>query len=211
VLLDALQAAQQQLKNSSARKAEELLKGVEYALPFAGVDVRSEWRRLTDECTAVLSAKQPIPKSSATVKRGKPWWYVAASAVVVAAIAVVGISHHRYQAPTPQSAPAPNATASVPTPTPATSMPTDLEINASPWAKVVSIQDEAGNSIALPDGDQTTPLRLEEINSGKYKVILAGADGKQQPVECNVSAGEHLCAADLGSPDPEQVLIGEQP
>ena len=211
VLLDALQAAQRQLKNSSARKAEELLKGVEYALPFAGVDVRSEWRRLTDECTAVLSAKQPIPKSNATVKRGKPWWYVAASAVVVAAIAVLGISHQRYQAPTPQSAPAPNATASVHTPTPATSMPTDLEINASPWAKVVSIQDEAGNSIALPDGDQTTPLRLEEINSGKYKVTLAGADGKQQTVECNVSAGEHLCAADLGSPDPEQVLIGDQP
>jgi eukaryotic-like serine/threonine-protein kinase len=211
VLLDALQAAQRQLKNTSARKAEELLKGVEYALPFAGVDVRSEWRRLKDECTAALSAKQPIPKSNPTAKRDKPWWYVAASAVIVAAIAAVGLTHHRYQAPTSQSATAPSATTSVPPPTPVTSMPTDLEINASPWAKVVSIQDEAGNSIALPDGDHTTPLRLEEIDSGKYKVTFAGADGKQQTVQCNVSAGEHLCAADLGSPDPEQVLMGDQP
>jgi serine/threonine-protein kinase len=215
VLLDTLQAAQGQLKNTSARKAEELLKGVEYALPFAGVDVRSEWRRLKNECTAALSAKQPIPKSSATAKRGKPWWYVAASAVVVAAIAIVGLSHHRYPAPALQSAAAPRATASVPPPPPppppATSMPTDLEINASPWARVVSIQDEAGNSVALPDGDQTTPLRLEGINSGTYKVTFARADGKQQTVECNVSAGEHLCAADLGPPDPEQVLMGEQP
>ena len=212
VLLDTLQAAQHQLKNASARKAEELLKAVEYALPFAGIDVRNEWRRLKNECTAALSVKQPIPKkNSATAKRGRAWWYVGVSAVVVAAIAAVGLSHHRYQAPAPQSATAPNAAAPVSPPTRATSMPTDLAINASPWAKVVSIQDEAGNSIALPDGDQTTPLRLEEINSGKYKVTLAGADGKQQTVECNVSAGEHLCAADLGSPDPEQVLMGEQP
>jgi eukaryotic-like serine/threonine-protein kinase len=211
VLLDALQAAQRQLKNSSARKAEELLKGVEYALPFAGVDVRSEWRRLKNECTAALSAKQPIPKSSATAKRGKPWWYVAASTVVVAAIAVAGLAHHRHEVPVPHDAAATHATASVPPPPPTTSMPTDLEINASPWAKVVSVQDEAGNSIALPDEDQTTPLRLEGINSGTYKVTFARADGKEQTVECNVSAGEHLCAADLGSPDPEHVLIGEQP
>jgi serine/threonine protein kinase len=211
VLLDALQAAQRHLKNSSARKAEELLKGVEYALPFAGVDVRSEWRKLKSECTTAQSAKQPIPKSSATAKRGKAWWYVAGSAVVVAALAVVGLSHRWHMTPAPQNATARHAMVSVPPqPTP-TGVPTDVEINASPWAKVMSVQDEAGNSVALPDGDQTTPLRLEGINSGAYKVTFARADGKEQTVECNVSAGEHLCAADLGSPDPEQVLMGEQP
>jgi len=211
VLLDALQAAQRQLKNNSARKAEELLKGVEDALPFAGVDVRSEWRRLKKECTAALRAKQSIPKSNATAKRGKARWYVAGSAVVVVALVVMELSHHQHEAPAPQNAGAPQATTSVPPPPPITSTPTDLEINASPWAKVVSIQDEAGNSVALPDGDQTTPLRLEGISSGTYNVTLARADGKQQTVGCNVSAGEHLCAADLGSPDPEQVLMGEQP
>jgi serine/threonine protein kinase len=211
VLLDALQAAQRQLKNNSARKAEELLKGVEDALPFAGVDVRSEWRRLKKECTAALRAKQSIPKSNATAKRGKARWYVAGSAVVVVALVVMELSHHQPEAPAPQNAGAPQATTSVPPPPPITSTPTDLEINASPWAKVVSIQDEAGNSVALPDGDQTTPLRLEGISSGTYNVTLARADGKQQTVGCNVSAGEHLCAADLGSPDPEQVLMGEQP
>jgi hypothetical protein len=88
---------------------------------------------------------------------------------------------------------------------------TDLEINASPWAKVVSVQDKSGKSIALPDRNFTTPLRLDAVDSGIYKVTLAGPDNKQQTVECSVSLSEHLCSADMGSPSVDQVLMGEQP
>jgi hypothetical protein len=88
---------------------------------------------------------------------------------------------------------------------------TDLEINASPWAKVVSVQDKSGNSIALSDKDSTTPLRLDAVDSGIYVVTLAGPDNKEQTVKCSVSLSEHLCSADMGSPSVNQVLTGEQP
>ncbi len=207
VVLDALQSAQRQLENNSAKKADEALKRVEYALPFGGAVVHSEWQRLKDECAAALNAKRR-PKSSASAKHGKTRWYVAGSAIIVAVLAVVGLSHRRHEAPAPKKAVAEDAPA--PAPAPAV-VQTDMEINASPWAKVVSVQDETGHSITLPDGDQTTPLRLDGVNSGTYKVTLTGSDGKQQTVECNVSAGDHLCAADMGSPDIDQVLKGEQP
>jgi serine/threonine-protein kinase len=211
VLREALQAAERQLGNSSAKKAERALKGVEYALPFADADLRSEWQWLKAECAAALNAKQPISKGSAPAKRDNARWYVAGSVVAVAALAVVGLSPGRHEAPAPQTtvavrAPAPASTVASPA-----IVPTDVEINASPWAKVVSFQDKTGKSIALPDGDQTTPLRLDGVNSGTYEVTFAGADGKQQTVECNVSAAEHLCAADMGTPDTERVLMGKQP
>jgi serine/threonine-protein kinase len=204
MLRDAMQTAQRQLRNSSVKKAEGTLKGVEHALQFASADLRSEWRRLKAECAAALSAKQPMPKNGTPAKRGKARWYVAGSVVAVAALVVVGLSRHLHEEPAFQQAVAVQAQA------PAPVLSTDLEINASPWAKVVSVQDEAGQNIPLPDGDQTTPLRLDGVNSGTYKVTFAGADGRQQMMECNVSAGEHLCATDMGSPDTKQVLIGEQ-
>jgi eukaryotic-like serine/threonine-protein kinase len=222
VLRDALQTAQRQLRNSSAKKAEAALKGVEYALPFAGADVRSEWQRLKRECAAALifgpsmagrsqlGPKQPIPKSTAPAKRGKGRWYIAGSAIAVAALAVLGVSHRHNEVPAPKKAEAVYAPAPAPAPPAVAVERTDVEINASPWAKVVSFQDKTGKSIALPDGDQTTPLRLDGVDSGTYEVTFAGADGKQQTVECNISAGEHLCAADLRSLDTEQLLMGEQ-
>jgi hypothetical protein len=86
----------------------------------------------------------------------------------------------------------------------------DMEINASPWAKVMSVQDKSGKKIALPAGDSTTPLRLDEVESGTYEVTLRGPDNKEQTVECRVSASVHMCSADIGSPSVKQLLMGEQ-
>jgi serine/threonine-protein kinase len=206
LLRDALQTAQRQLKNSLLKKAEETLKGVEHALPFAGADLRGEWRRLKTECATAPNPKQPMPTSGAPATRSKTRWYVAGSAIAIAALVVVGLSHRLHETPTSQQATVVKAPAPAPV---APTIPTDLEINVSPWAKVVSVQDEAGRSIPLPD-DQTTPLRLEGVNSGRYRVAFTSSDGRQQTMECNVPAGERLCAADMGSPDIKQVLIGEQ-
>lgn len=205
ILRDALQMAQKQLKNSSSKKAERTLKGVEFVLPYADADVRVEWQQLKNECMPVLSAK-PLSKGSTPAKHGRVWWYVAGSTVIVGALAIMGLSHLRHEVPAPKKAVAADAPALVPP-----AVPVDIEINASPWAKVISIQDERGNSIALPDTDRTTPLRLEGVDRGTYKVTFAGAGGQEQTVKCDVSAEEHLCAADIGSPDVEHVLRGEQP
>lgn len=203
LLREAMQTARQRLRGSSAKGSERALNAVEYALPFADEDVRSEWRRLKDESAAARIAKQPAASGASPARRGKARWYAAGFIVVAAALAVAAVSYRRHEvAAAPKDMP-------VHAPIPAPVL-TDMEINASPWAKVVRVEDEAGASVLASQGDQTTPLRLDGLKSGKYKVTLAGADGNQQTVECNVSPQEHLCTASLGSPDTDQLLTGGQ-
>jgi hypothetical protein len=72
------------------------------------------------------------------------------------------------------------------------------------------VQDEAGQEIALPDVDESTPLRLDGLKPGKYKVIFADAAGQQKTVDCNLSTADHLCTTDMGIPDIQQMLNGER-
>jgi serine/threonine protein kinase len=203
MLRDAVQAAQRQLRNGSSEKAEGSLKGVEYVHSFADADARGEWQRLKGECAAALRVKQQVPKPGAPARSGKASRYVGGAAAAIVVLTGVGLLHHWHKAPPPQKAVAVLAPI-------AAGPPTDVEINASPWATVVSVQDKTGKNIALPSGEQTTPLRLDGLNAGTYKVTFAGADGGQQIVECNVSSGSHLCVANMGLPDTDQVLMGEQ-
>ena len=49
-----------------------------------------------------------------------------------------------------------------------------LELNAIPFAEVVSVTSDKGKAIPLPAGDHWTPLRLDEIPAGRYDVSLQG-------------------------------------
>jgi serine/threonine-protein kinase len=209
LLRGAIQTAQQQLRNNSAKRAEEALREVEYALPHAALDVRDDWKRLKVECGTPLRAKHPTSTSGIPAKRGKVGLYAMGVTIAVASLAVGKVSHLWHGTPALPKPVVVGAPASAPAASVAIS--TDLEINASPWAKVVSVQDRSGKSIALPGRDSTTPLRLDAVDSGIYEVTLAGPDNRQQTVECSVSSSKHLCSADMGSPSVKQVLIGEQP
>jgi serine/threonine-protein kinase len=209
LLQGAIQAAQQQLRNGSAKRAEEALREVEYGLPHAALDVRNDWKRLKIECGTPLRAKHPASTSSIPAKRGRVGLYAMGVTIAAALLAVGKVSHLWHGTPALPKPVVVGAPASAPAASAA--IATDLEINASPWAKVVSVQDKTGKSIVLPDKDSTTPLRLDAVVSGIYEVTLAGPDNKQQTVECSVSSGKHLCCADMGSPSVKQVLIGEQP
>jgi len=206
VVRDTVQSAQRQLRSNSAQKAESALKNVKYAIPFARAGVRDEWRRLMEECAAALNGKQS-PQKNSSGKRNKTLWYVTILVLLVVMLTAVGVLYYRQRSP--------ERVVSVPARVPAAGVPisevTDLEINASPWAKVVSIQGQEGNSITLPDGDHVTPIRLDSVKVGTYKVILVGPDGNQEEVECNVSSEEHLCTADVGLPNIKQILTGAQP
>jgi serine/threonine-protein kinase len=210
LLRGAFQSAQKHLRNKSARLAEEALREAEYALPYAALNVRDDWKRLKAACEIPQRARQPVSKSEPRAKRRKAGSYAALGLALAAGLLVVGeISYHKHRTPA-QPDPVPvNAPASAPVASVAIS--TDMEINASPWARVVSVQDKTGMRVVLPDGDSTTPLRLDAVASGTYKVTLRGPDDKQQTVECRVSASEHLCSADVGSPSVKQVLRGERP
>jgi len=210
MLRAAIQTAQRELKTNSPRKAETVLKGVERAIPFTVSDVRTEWQKLRGECTTALSVKPP--KNSVHATRTKATWSVVSVAVLVAALVVAWLLYRRHaETSAPQNVAVVPASIQKSTVPAASSDLTHMEINASPWAKVIDIQDEGGNSVPLPGEDQTTPLRLDGVKSGTYKVTFAAPDGKQQTVECNISSAEHLCAADVGLPDTQQVLRGEQP
>jgi serine/threonine-protein kinase len=88
--------------------------------------------------------------------------------------------------------------------------PTFVEINASPWARVLQVQDSEGQSIRLPE-DGTTPLRLDDLKTGQYKVTFAAPNGDRQILNCSVSVNDHLCMLPIETPDIQQVMIGANP
>ncbi|RZU42252.1 serine/threonine protein kinase [Edaphobacter modestus] len=214
LLQEAIQMAQQQLAQNSAKRAEETLREVEGALPYVTLDVRNDWKRLNVKCETSLRAKSPAPVSNVPVKGGKVRLYAMVFAMASALIVVGAISYRRYETPAQPDPVAVSESASTPTaptaPTAPVASSTDMEINVSPWAKVVSVQDKSGKNIVLPEGDTTTPLRLEAVASGIYEVTFAGPDNKQHTVECRVSPNEHLCSVDIGSPSLKHALTGEK-
>ncbi|HTF70725.1 MAG TPA: hypothetical protein VK638_49450, partial [Edaphobacter sp.] len=209
LLQGAIQAAQLQLRNNSAKRAEKALREVEYALPYAAPDVRNDWKRLKVECEVPQRAKQPASTNGIPAERGKVRLYAMGVTMAVALLAIGKIVYPWHG--TPAQAKPVVVSAPAFAPAASTAISTDLEINASPWARVVSVQDKSGKSIALPGKNSTTPLRLNAVEGGVYEVTLAGPDNKQQTVTCRVSSSEHLCSAEMGSPNVEQVLKGRQP
>ncbi len=140
-----------------------------------------------------VGARRPVPSK-------KP---LALACIVGAAIALCAgalfWSAHRNSTPK----------AATLTPQPAAPVAeTYLEINASPWATVTKIQDDTGKSLDLRNSERATPFRLDGIPVGRYEVTLKGSDSQNHVVRCSVNAGQHLCTADLGTLDLQQVLSG---
>jgi serine/threonine-protein kinase len=128
------------------------------------------------------------------------------TAIVVLALAT-GVLLHLAHRETPASNSVTKAAeaASVPA-----AVPTYMEINASPWARVVQVLDSEGKSIRLPE-DSTTPLRLDDMKTGQYNITLAGPNGDKRIMICSISATEHSCILQIEVPDMQQVITGGNP
>jgi serine/threonine-protein kinase len=72
-----------------------------------------------------------------------------------------------------------------------------LELNATPFAEVVSVTSEKGTAVALPAGDHWTPMRLDGIPVGRYSVSFKGVDGNIQGQQCDVAQTEQICTIEL--------------
>jgi serine/threonine-protein kinase len=72
-----------------------------------------------------------------------------------------------------------------------------LELNATPFAEVVSVTSDKGNAIPLPAGDHWTPLRLDDLPTGKYTVSFKGPDGNTQSQQCDVAQTAQVCGVEL--------------
>ena len=68
-----------------------------------------------------------------------------------------------------------------------------LELNATPFAEVVSVTSDKGKAIPLPAGDHWTPLRLDEIPVGRYTVGFKGPDGTTRTQQCDVAQTAQVC------------------
>ena len=199
ILRDAIESARQSVVRGSFREGSGVLRRAETAVPFASPAVRSDHERLTEECKAGSRKIRRPARAITSRKRGLLYIAGSVGTAAVAAAVLFHVSHRE----TPVVSTAPVKPAAV-------VEQTDMEINASPWAKVLRVQDEAGKEIALPDVDQSTPLRLDGLKPGKYKVIFADARGQQKTVDCNLSTVDHLCTTDMGIPDIQQMLTGER-
>ncbi|MBB5317126.1 hypothetical protein [Tunturibacter empetritectus] len=133
LLRGAIHTAQQQLRNNSSKRAEEALREVECAFPYVALDIRNDWKRLKVECGTPLRAKQAASASGIPAKRGKVGLYAMGVTIAVASLAVGKVSHLRHGTPALPKPVVVGAAASAPAASVAIS--TDLEINASPWAK----------------------------------------------------------------------------
>jgi serine/threonine-protein kinase len=137
----------------------------------------------------------------------------AGGAMVAAAIALAaGLTHTKYKEATAPSAVTQRAiSARPPVQSPEAAPGLDFEIGASPWAKVLEVRDGSGKSVELPAVEQTTPLRLDGFKAGQYTVVLSGPNDEQKSVQCMLSQENHLCNAEIGLLDIQELLKGEQP
>jgi len=64
--------------------------------------------------------------------------------------------------------------------------------------------------LPLPTEDHWTPLRLDDVSTGSYTVVLRGPDGATQSRQCDVAQSIQVCTAVLKPIDDNAIeeIIG---
>jgi serine/threonine-protein kinase len=86
-----------------------------------------------------------------------------------------------------------------------------LELNATPYAEVVSVLPEKGKPVVLAAGEHWTPMRLDGLPAGTYTVTFKGADGGTQTQNCVAANPAVLCRVEMKPLDDatiEQMIGG---
>jgi eukaryotic-like serine/threonine-protein kinase len=189
----AIEGARKALLRSEATAALEELRRPANFLEVADTQVQADWKRLVEEATKAAGAKSRGGSDSLPIiVQAKPrtGLYITIALVAVAVIAGAVVLFLRPSAP----------------PLP----PTYMQLNGMPWATVSRVIDPTGKSVPLPPGDPTTPLRLDGLTPGTYKVVFQGPDNSQQTQNCHISPEEHLCTVSFGEPDIQQLIGGQK-
>jgi serine/threonine-protein kinase len=186
----AIESATQEIAQDNQPHAAEALAQVADAAEFANSELQTNFKRLVKEAGKAPPKKQ-VPKkqppamqpdtgaASAKAKSGFPLGLVIAGFVVV----VLGLAGAGYWFWFMR--PGPVVPLGI------------LELNATPFAEVVSVTSEKGTAVALPAGDHWTPMRFDGIPVGRYSVSFKGADGNIQGQQCDVAQTEQICTIEL--------------
>ena len=210
-LTAAIDSATQALQRDDRAEALATLSRAADAAEFANSSLQSNLKRLTKEAqkaspkkaeapvaAAVASPASTVPLTVAPAqpkqKSGFPVGLVLGILAVVL-LAAGGAAYWFFFRPAP-------------------ALPTgSIEINATPFGEVVSITSAAGKAIPLPDGDHSTPMRLDGIPIGTYAVVVKGPDGNTQPQVCDAAVTPQVCNVVLQQVDDQtidQIVGGAQ-
>jgi len=197
LLNTSIDAARRALLRGEPRVAVSELREAGHASVHAGEQIVETWERLVKEAAEAAGMKTRTKAHAIIVKeRSKAGVYATVGAV---GLSLAGGVWWMRRAPQPvPSAPLPAV------------IVTYINLNASPWARVLKITGEGGRRLEEQTGEHVTPMRLESLPTGHYDITFAGPDNKQQVKSCEITLEQHLCAATFDEPDVKQLLAGEQ-
>lgn len=198
VLQESMRSARNSLQREERKQALRELTRNRQAISFASEAVQAENAQLKEQI------KRPAGRKARAATHLRPRvWLLGSLALLLAVALALGLWHRKTHAmPDKASLPRQSAPTTVPVTIPADYM----DVNASPWATVVEIRSAAGGDVDLNSENRATPLRVNGIAAGDYDVTLEGPDHQQQMVHCHIDAAQHLCTADMGGPDPDELL-----
>ncbi len=193
----SIAAARQAILNANGPLAlDELRKSVD-VLEFAEPALQTDWNRLGKEASRTQPEKNKSTATLPAMDSGKRVNKKLIAGIAAAVLLVAGIVGWLLIGSSRGSGAGPL---------------TFIQLNAEPFAEVVSVTGSNGKAVALPSGEHTTPLRLDNLPEGKYSVVFKGPDGKALVKACN-PADDHLCVADLAALNDAQIdeiLVGTQ-
>ncbi|WP_263379325.1 serine/threonine-protein kinase [Granulicella paludicola] len=190
----AITSGRQALLAQEARRAIDILSKVGPSAEFCEKDLQADWTRLLEEATRAAKLKRGDTANLPIVVKGTgiagKWIAVAVAGVVAVVIAAVLFLRQ----------PPPVGTSY-------------LQMNATPYAEVVSITPSKGSALKLGEGSHMTPLRMDAVALGTYSVVFRGADGSSHTETCVVSDDSHLCSMQstpLSDSDIDAIVKGAQ-
>ena len=209
-LAAAIEKAHGLMRRSLWKEASGELRRADFIVSFATQPLNREYTRVRAECAAAAHAARRKHGLSQMLRRVRPRWYAAGVVLLGVVFAAATMLHEHHRRASMQAAALVEPSRPKPVPALLPTPQTDLEINATPWARVLRVQREDGTAVALPDGRPAdTPLRLDRLTVGRYTITLADGGGEEHTLTCRISATDHLCAAAIGSIDVPQLLAGD--
>jgi serine/threonine-protein kinase len=193
----AIATATQAIQQGDRPRAADALGRVAFAAEFADAGVQENWKRLTSEAErsplqvqtpkeqvqakpTLIAAQQPAAAQVAAKKKSGAGLALVLVLLTVVLIGAAGGGYWWWS-----MRPAPVVPMGV------------LELNATPYAEVLSVIPENGKALPLPAGDHWTPLRLDGIPAGKYTVAFKGPDGSTQSQQCSADQSAQVCSIEL--------------
>jgi serine/threonine-protein kinase len=195
LLTGAIESATQAIQQEDRPRAAEALGKVADAAEFADIGLQASLKSLAKEA-GKSAPKKKAPYQQAPTKQAEP---VATTRVAtttakakpglplglllgviaVLVLAAAGAGYWFFLRPAPV-------------------LPMGaLELNATPYAEVVSVISDKGKAVALPAGDHWTPMRLDDVPAGNYTVTFKGPDGSTQQQQCSAALSVQICSIQL--------------